>query len=67
MVSGNCKYKMLESFTNANEYLEKYGLKEQFEADKLKREMKDTVLDYKNKEWQKRVKYKKLINEKMKK
>ena len=58
---------MLESFTNANEYLEKYGLKEQFEADKLKREMKDTVLDYKNKEWQKRVKYKKLINEKMKK
>jgi hypothetical protein len=48
-----------------NEYLEKYGLKEQFEADKLKREMKDTVLDYKNKEWQKRVKYKKLINEKV--
>lgn len=50
-----------------NEYLEKYGLKEQFEADKVKREMKDTVLDYKNKEWQKRVKYKKLINEKIKK
>jgi len=50
-----------------NEYLEKYGLKEQFEADKLKREMKDNVLDYKNKEWQKRVKYKKLINEKIKK
>ena len=49
MVSGNCKYKMLESFTNANEYLEKYGLKEQFEADKLKREINYTVLDYKKK------------------
>lgn len=49
-----------------DELLEKYGLKDQFEADKLVREKKDSVLDYKNKEWNKRVKYKKLINEKMK-
>lgn len=49
-----------------DELLEKYGLKEQYEADKLKREMKDSVMDYKNKEWRKRLKYKKLINDKMK-
>lgn len=49
-----------------DEYLEKYGLKEQYEAEKLKREVKDSVLDYKNKEWRKKNRYKKLINEKMK-
>ncbi|MCD6019492.1 MAG: hypothetical protein K0S53_2613 [Bacteroidetes bacterium] len=49
-----------------DEYLEKFALKEQFKEEKLKREAKDSVLDYKNKEWNKRYKYKLLINEKLK-
>ncbi|NVO02931.1 MAG: hypothetical protein HXX09_09555 [Bacteroidetes bacterium] len=48
------------------ELLTKYDLKKQYDSDKLKREAKDSVLDYKNKEWRKKVKYKKLINEKIK-
>jgi hypothetical protein len=49
-----------------NGWLEKYGLKEQYDNDKLKREMKDSVNDYMNKEKNKLVKYLLLINEKMK-
>lgn len=48
------------------ELLEKYGLKEQFEEDKIKREMKDSVMNIKNKEWNKRIKYIRLIFEKFK-
>ncbi len=56
----------IKKYKSLDDYLEKYGLKEQFKEDKLIREAKDSVLDYKNKEWRKRLKYKKLINEKMK-
>lgn len=48
------------------ELLEKYDLKEQFEEDKVKREMKDSVMNIKNKEWNKRIKYIRLIFEKFK-
>lgn len=49
-----------------DDYLEKTGLAERFKEEKLEREMKNSVLDYKNKEWNKRYKYKLLINEKLK-
>lgn len=49
------------------DYLEKYGLKEAFDKEKKpKREMKDSVLGYKNKEWNVVIKYKKLLIQKMK-
>lgn len=49
-----------------NSWLEKYGLKEQYDSEKIKREMKDTVTGYMNKEQAKKIKYLLLINEKMK-
>jgi hypothetical protein len=48
------------------EYLEKYGLKEQYDSDKIKREAKDNVGMYELKQQTKMLKYIKLLNEKMK-
>lgn len=49
------------------DYLEKYGLKEAFDKEKKpKREKKDSVVGYKNKEWNVWLKYKKILNQKMK-
>lgn len=49
------------------EYLEKYNLTSQYENDpKYKREMKDCVMCWQNKKTNKKIKYIKLINEKMK-
>ena len=50
-----------------DEYLEKYNLTSQYENDpKYKREMKDCVMCWANKKTNKKIKYIKLINEKMK-
>jgi hypothetical protein len=46
--------------------LEQYGLLEAYENDKPKREKKDSVNDYFNKRVSRKIKYFKLINEKMK-
>lgn len=46
-------------------YLEKYNLNDQYEADKIKREKKDSVNDYHSKEINKLLKYMKLINAKI--
>lgn len=49
------------------EYLEKYNLTSQYENDpKYKREMKDCVMCWANKKTNKKIKYIKLINEKVK-
>lgn len=47
-------------------YLEKQGLKSQYESDKVKREAKDSVDDYKIKLKNKLAKYFRLLNEKLK-
>lgn len=48
-------------------WLEKYGLKDQFEAEKSpKREIKDSVTGYEDKKRRIKTKYKKLLNQKMK-
>lgn len=49
-----------------DELLNKYDLKNQFNQEKPKREAKDSVLDYKNKEWRREIRFKILFNEKMK-
>lgn len=49
-----------------DDYLEKQGLKSQYEADKTKREARDSVDDYKMKLKNKIAKYFRLLNEKMK-
>lgn len=46
--------------------LEQYGLKEQYDADKIKREARDSVDGYNSKGITKTAKYVKLINEKIK-
>ena len=48
------------------EYLAKYGLKDQYDADKMKREFKDNVASYEDKQQLKLIKYMILLNEKMK-
>lgn len=49
-----------------DEYLERQGLKTQYESDKTKREAKDSVDDYKMKLKNKLAKYFRLLNEKLK-
>lgn len=49
-----------------DEYLEKQGLKTQYESDKTKREARDSVDDYKMKLKNKLAKYFRLLNEKLK-
>jgi hypothetical protein len=47
------------------QYLKQFNLEEQFENEKVKREMKDSVWGFESKKLNKRLKYLKIINEKL--
>jgi hypothetical protein len=48
-------------------YLKQFGLEEKYNSEKIKREMKDTVMGYETKKLNKMLKYLSLINEKLSK